>query len=337
MYDRVLCVRPTCRLEVYLFVTMYPTALAIVVVGWLVCQASCLAPFHHNACCRTEGAHDMCQKAGAQSNMWSSMAVALKEPYLLKHGFSSHVTGSVVVINKFTECLEQQVVNNVKNQLALQVWDYEKRAGFSCRQGRVVPGVLMEVFEELIQGVLAHARKTPTDPGLKPVFYMPCGRIHDTRNHIRWSIVIYPIISVVLAQTAVDRVFRMVSVHAGTPLRPGVVLSASDLLSRSFKPGNRRLLVHCTYGDNVSDEETVAANEVLWSAIVDVARSDETGIHDGMLHHGAQMQRLKDDVASREGWALRHVRMRYDPAAGPPLQHPCGDVDEMCIGCEKCA
>ena len=259
------------------------------------------------------------------------MAVALKEPYILTHGFSKHITGSVVVIDRFVACLKRQVVRHAQTQLEWQLRDYKTRPGFMASKGAVVSGALMEVIEDLVDGVLQHAVVPEDEPGRETVYYVPQGRVFDTRTRVQRGILFYPIVTVVLAQTPTDSVRRLVSAHAASPLRPGVVQSACDLLSRSFKPGERRLLVHAPNADNADEEDTVAANAILWSrtsAMADVARSQDTAVHGGMLRHGAHMERLKDEVASRPGrWALRHVCMARVASEAPPAIHPDGSLD----------
>lgn len=267
-------------------------------------------------------------RAGAigACKLWEHVGVAQQEVYVLTHGVHGHIPGSYVTVIKWVKARFYNLLQHARSFLKVQALDWAHRKGFDAESAVFTDQVLSASLDTMLRHATQHARV----PGEDGLYYMPRVAISLDGRRVHKTLMC-PVVVVQFELSPQHGKPRVSSAHTSMPLRPAVVVAASDCLSLSISPGRGRLLAHLPMADNLADEETVAAAAILLSrtsAMADLAVTDVSTMSSSMLRHGAHMQRLKANVgrtASRH--VFRHVAFERVADVAPPLVHPLGPMD----------
>ena len=282
--------------------------------------------------CSTNGHCALAVALKGQARLWSRLALSTREPYTLTHGLCGLVPGSHVEITHFVPLTWSSIENRVHQHLNLQMRDWKSRRAFSFPQMQPVKGALTQILPAMLQELLAPMKKPDNVPGRAPLYWVPVGNVWDGKgDRMHMATLITPVIVISAEENAGNQDPLVVSAIGMIPLKPSVVCGPCDVLSRSYRPGQHRMLMHIDCADTCSDDEAIAAYTILMSrvsAMADFARTYETPIHAGMLRHGKSMRAMKEHVGQRAGrWVFRHVQIAEDVDASPAAEHPCGSMD----------
>lgn len=263
----------------------------------------------------------------ASKMIYEHVAIAQKEPYILTHSLDGHVAGSTAKVCKWEPGSIGFVMRKAEQHLSRMMRDWRERSGYD------VQGWTAKVVGKHLRGMLLRCldgAKAPAHAVHKERFWLPRCKVWAGGKTVArcW---VTPICIPTMELNPLTRVARVVSLHVCMPLRPDVVIAASDCLSLSLPPGHGRMLVDLPHADNRPEAETMTAAAILLtrtSAMADLAITNTSTVSTTLLRPGAHVRRIKDHVASTGGrWVFRHAMMAYDHASAPSLVHPLGHVD----------
>lgn len=224
----------------------------------------------------------------------------------------------------------------MEEALKVHMKDWRTRRGFAREHGHVIDNILAEKLPALMAEALAPLQypvnNTDGQPSRDIHYAIPHGDAWDgVGDRMHENVPFMPTVTVLLEEDPVDKFRPMpTSMHIQFPLKPSAVLAASELLSCSFGPGEHRVLMHVPAADTLGSKEAVACNVVLMSrvsAMADFAITSMTPVNRQMLRHGEGLRKVREKVAGKPGWSLRHVRIARDNAAAPASVHPSGCMD----------